>query len=291
LQIDRDTATLPEPAVSRAGFAGTPLDIPKFIQGFHGHDHFRDGAGGSQLCRNIAHAPARRPGHLAHLPRLLNRIDWAGLNLLITECFGAVGCASDWVAVDGKVLRGSSRDGERQALVIAVAHATGHEVARLPQTGPKTSEIPVVRQLLKDTGLERQKVTMDAGHCNPTTLSQIAHAGGTALVQVKGNQPELLYVCASRAVQEPALARLREMEKMHGRLTTWTKELLALRPGALGIRWDTSELRYLVTVLRETYSPRDKQTTRETSYYVTNAATALSSAGLLRELTGAIRGH
>lgn len=154
----------------------------------------------------------------AHLPRLLNRIDWTGLNLLITECFGATVGASDWVAVGGNVLRGSSRDGEHQALVIAVAHATGQDVARLLQAGPKTSEIPVVRQLLKDTGLECQKVTMDAGHCNPTPLAQIAQAGGTALVQVKENQPELLYVCGSRAVHEPALARLSELVQLLNRI-------------------------------------------------------------------------
>jgi len=117
--------------------------------------------------------PSRRPVSRGHLPRLLNVIEWDRLSALVTAHFGALQPTS-WVAVDGKALRGSSPAGERQAMVFAVSHATRCEVAQARQAGLKCSEIPVVRQFLRDTGLECQRVSLDALHCNPGTLRQCA---------------------------------------------------------------------------------------------------------------------
>ena len=51
-------------------------------------------------------------------------------------------------------------------------------VAQARQCVNKSSEIPIIRALLKDSGLEKQKVTLDAHHFNPTTTAQIHQAGG-----------------------------------------------------------------------------------------------------------------
>ncbi len=89
----------------------------------------------------------------------------------------------------------------------------------MPQIGDKESEIPVLRELLRESGLESCKLTMDAAHCNPTTLCQIERAGGQFIVQVKGNQPELTDRCIHLVQAEPPIAQLKTAEKGHGRLT------------------------------------------------------------------------
>jgi len=142
-----------------------------------------------------AHAISR-----AHLPRLLDKeINWEVLNQLIQMYFGfhiqENTVNNEWIAIDGKVLRGTLKGGEKQAVIHAISHDTRSEVAQACQSGSKSSEIPVVRQLLKETGLESKKITLDAHHCNPETTAQIASAGGTYLTQVKENQPTLLKQC------------------------------------------------------------------------------------------------
>jgi len=66
------------------------------------------------------------------------------------------------VAIDGKVIRGSLKAGEKQAIVHAVSHESRIDVAQAQQVGDKSSEIPVVRELLKETGLEANKISLDA---------------------------------------------------------------------------------------------------------------------------------
>ncbi|HEY8708014.1 MAG TPA: ISAs1 family transposase, partial [Burkholderiaceae bacterium] len=150
-----------------------------------------------------------KPVSRAHLPRLLGLVDLTALNELILEHFNARPGATGWYAVDGKVLRGSSRNGGRQAVVIAVSHDSSVEVGRHAQSGLKSSEIPVVRELLADIALEAARVTMDAMHCNPETLEQVQQAGGTYLTQVKENQPEMLCKAHAYAMQEPTLSKTR----------------------------------------------------------------------------------
>ncbi|MDM8564842.1 ISAs1 family transposase [Candidatus Halobeggiatoa sp. HSG11] len=105
----------------------------------------------------------------------------------------------EWVAVDGKVLKGTVKSGNKQAIVLAVSHKNRVLLAQAELIGSKSSEIPVVRQLLKKSGLERGKVTLDAHHCNPKTTAQIHRAGGHYLIQVKENQPILLKQCRELA--------------------------------------------------------------------------------------------
>lgn len=62
------------------------------------------------------------------------------------------------MAIDGKVLRGTLKGGEKQAVIHAISHDTRSEVAQACQSGSKSSEIPIVRQLLKETGLEGKKI-------------------------------------------------------------------------------------------------------------------------------------
>lgn len=234
-----------------------------------------------------------KPISRAHLPRLLESLDWQALNVIIERCFGVrlVPAARQWVAVDGKALRGTLDAGDKQNVVMAVAHATRECLAQAPQCGDKSSEIPVVRTLLNDSGLEKQKVTLDAHHFNPTTTAQIHQAGGVYLTQVKDNQTVFLEHCQTLGATTLPLAETTAHEKAHGRITTRRAQLFSLTPLTPAPRWENSGLSVLVIVTRETFEVSKQKTARETSYYVSNAALQSAAEPLVNELAQAIRQH
>jgi predicted transposase YbfD/YdcC len=238
---------------------------------------------------------AAKPISRAHLPRLLDGLDWPVLNGLVERCFGVrMECDGEgqWVAVDGKALRGTLDAGDKQNVILAVAHDTREAVAQARQCGDKSSEIPEVRTLLKDSGLEKRKVSLDAHHFNPTTLGQIHQAGGIYLTQAKENQPVFLQQCQALRTESPALAEAVEHDKAHGRVTTRRAQLFSLVSLTLDARWDDSGLSALMVVERETFEVSTQKTSFETSYYVSNQVPEPSTArSLAGELARAIRGH
>jgi len=231
----------------------------------------------------------------AHLPRLLNGLDWLALNKLIERCFG-VGMeyhqAKKWIAIDGKALRGTLDAGDKQNLVLAVGHDSRDVVAQARQCGDKSSEIPVVRELLKDSGLEKHKVSLDAHHFNPMTTAQIHQADGLYLTQAKENQAAFLKQCKLLLLRSLPLAETTGHEKAHGRVTTRRAQVFSLASLTLEPRWKNSGLSVLIVVERETSRIAGQKTSLETAYYVSNSA--LGPEGiepLAEELAKAIRCH
>lgn len=243
----------------------------------------------------LTQTPKETPISRAHLPRFLEGLNWPELNELIGRCFGAKIQANEakaWTAIDGKALRGTLGAGEKQNVVLAVDHCTREVVAMARQCGDKSSEIPVVRELLRDSGLDKQKVSLDAHHFNPATTAQIHQAGGLYITQAKENQATFLQQCKALRTQSSPLAETVEHEKAHGRVTTRKTQLFPL--GALGLhaRWEDSGLSTLVVVERETFDVSKKKSSFEASYYVSNPILKLYDINLLaRELTQAIRSH
>jgi predicted transposase YbfD/YdcC len=224
----------------------------------------------------------------------LEGLNWSVLNELIERCFGVRIQSHEttkWVAIDGKALRGTLDAGDKQNLILAVVHDTREVVAQARQCGDKSSEIPVVRELLKDSGLDQQKVSLDAHHFNPTTTAQIHQAGGLYLTQVKENQAIFLQQCKLVHKQFLPLAETFGHEKEHGRVTTRNASLFSLTSLILDYRWENSGLSTLVVVERKTFETAKQKTSFETSYYVSNAALESDVIKPLEELTQAIRRH
>jgi D-ribose pyranose/furanose isomerase RbsD len=121
----------------------------------------------------------------AYLPRMLAKIDWVALSVVINDCFGEQIKAliqDEWMSADEKVLRGTLKSGEKQAIIHVVSHESRIDVALACQAGDKSSEVTVMRKLMKETGLEKAKMSLDAHHCNPETMTQIEQAGGQYLI-------------------------------------------------------------------------------------------------------------
>jgi len=238
-----------------------------------------------------AHAISR-----AHLPRLLDKeINWDVLNQLIQVHFGfhiqENTVNNEWIAIDGKVLRGTLKGGEKQAVIHAISHDTRSEVAQACQSGSKSSEIPVVRQLLKETGLEGKKITLDAHHCNPKTTAQIASAGGTYLTQVKDNQPVLLKQCQLLEKEGALLFHSESHEKSNGRLTSRSACVFSMATVALDKRWENSLLGTLIIMKRKTVILKTGKESDESSYYISNSRVDENVPEMANNLAQAIRKH
>jgi predicted transposase YbfD/YdcC len=99
--------------------------------------------------------------------------------------------AIEGIAVDGKTLRGSQKQGAPGAhLLSALGHRLGLTLAQ--QAGAdKTNEIPMVLELLRQLVLEGRVVTMDALLTQRAIARQIVEAGGDYVLVVKDHQPQL----------------------------------------------------------------------------------------------------
>lgn len=228
----------------------------------------------------------------AHFPRMLAKIDWIALSIAINECYGDEINAlikDEWISADGKVMRGTLKSGEKQALIHAVSHDSRIDVAQARQAGDKSSEITVMRDLMKDTGLDKAKISLDAHHCNPETMTQIEQAGGNYLIQVKENQPKLLAHCQNQGIQLP-LAQAENCELSHGMICTRTAHLYNINLSDIDSRWKESGLGVLVVMKRKTFNKLTQKMTDETSYYLSNE-TNNNKQYAVENLAKVIRGH
>lgn len=100
--------------------------------------------------------------------------------------------SEDAIALDGKALRGSQKQGAAGAhLLSALAHRVGLTLAQ-QTVDDKTNEIPVALDLLRHMVLEGRIVTMDALLTQRQIAQHIVDTGGDYVMVVKANQPQLL---------------------------------------------------------------------------------------------------
>jgi hypothetical protein len=224
----------------------------------------------------------------AQLPRLLAPVEWATLQPVLGTHLGVQvesPAPGEWIAIDGKALRGSP--GEQ--VVLARAHHSGDLLAHQPVRGPKRSEGTTVRALLAQPPLAGRKVTLDALHCNPLTTAEIHQAQGGYLVQVKANQSALRTAVQTLAAAGAPLGTCQSVDKAHGRLEVRQAAFFSLAPLALPARWHRSGLSAVVRVERTTtHLPTAKQT-QAVAYYLTNQEVRAGAAQA--ELFTAIREH
>ncbi len=242
--------------------------------------------------RDITQRSQARPISRAQLPRILAVVDWQELNTVTEGHFGVrleKNEQDEWTAIDGKTLRGTDHHEERTLL--AVTHTTRTIQAQRPMTGPKDSEITAARDLLRETGLDEGKVTLDALHFNPKTTRQIHLAGGVYVIQVKDNQPELKDQLIYWAARVQPLGQASASEKAHGRLETRQGTFVALAGLTVDPRWAESGFQTLVVMERQTVEVASQKRSAETSYYVSNLHVAPEQQPAQADLFNAIRGH
>jgi predicted transposase YbfD/YdcC len=245
--------------------------------------------------REVTKMPKARLISRAHLPRLLAIVPLDELNDMVEAHFGVrleVNNDDEWTAIDSKTLRGttSADDKQGERTLLAVTHTKRDILAQRPMSGPKTSEITAARELLRETGLEKGKVTLDALHMNPTTTAQINLAGGIYIIQVKDNQEELRKQCERLAGEDAPLGVIATVEKGHGRQETRKGAFFDLEKIEFPERWSDSGLQTLIVMERQTVKTAQRKASSEVSYYVSNQVSPEQS-NVQSELFTAIRQH
>ncbi len=195
----------------------------------------------------------------------------------------------EWVALDGKTLRGTDQAQERTLL--AVTHTQRHILAQRAMHGPKESEIPAVRTLLSETGLEKSAVTLDALHLNPTTTAQIQQVGGHYIIQAKENQPKLRAQLQQVAAQATALGTQATTNTGHGRIEQRHGTFYDVSAGVFAERWANSGFQTLIVMERERFEVAQHKRTFETSYYLSNIEVTAGEDASQQALFAAIREH
>ncbi|MBC3795376.1 ISAs1 family transposase [Spirosoma utsteinense] len=259
------------------------------LSSLHRHmaNHFDD------LCR-VLQLTNQRVVSRPQLPRLLAKVNGIVFADLLFQRFGLVLTLQQqaWFALDGKELRGSIEPANKrgQACVSVVAHRGEAIAGQAYYNGTKESERPVATQLLADTGMHNQKITLDALHLIPLTIKTIHEKGGLYLVGLKANQ-QILYRpwVGSSSVKVADYDRADKPERGHGRIAQRSYSCFAMNRHPLALRWQTSGMQTLVRVVRVRQSLAGLELSRETSYFVSNAL--VNQQGQADELFDAVRQH
>jgi DDE_Tnp_1-associated/Transposase DDE domain len=127
------------------------------------------------------------------------------------------------IAVDGKTLRGSKKQGAPEThLVSVLAHRAGLTLTQ-QAVAAKTNEIKEVETVFGQLVLTGRIVTMDALLTQRQVAQTIVEAGGDYVMIVKGNQPQLKADIALVFTLPPAGDRqesTRTVDVGHGRIET-----------------------------------------------------------------------
>lgn len=129
---------------------------------------------------------------------------------------------TEGIAVDGKTLRGSRKQGAPGAhLLSALSHRLGLTLAQ-QAVDEKTNEITVIQAVLRSLVLEGRVITVDALLTQREVADTILEGGGDYLMIVKGNQPQLQQdiqlVFQDPRVLADTMATTETVEGGHGRI-------------------------------------------------------------------------
>jgi len=236
--------------------------------------------------------PFSPPISRSQLPNVLATICLKVFEGILFANFGVVLSEEErqWFAVDGKELKGSIETGNTrgEAIVQAVTHKERIVQSQDFYTGTKESEIPAVRNILKDNNLEGQKISMDALHCNPTTLELINESGGIYLVGLKDNQKELLTECVDVIrFSKPTFTFTQEemIKPKHGRIEIRAYSVYNISKEEKAERWENCKINTLIRVKRDITEVKTQKNSTEISYHISN------QKDCYLELCHAIRKH
>ena len=123
------------------------------------------------------------------------------------------------VAVDGKAIRSTSKDGKpHSALQIITAYMTETGlILGQEKIHEKTNEIPTFQEMLEILNVKGKIITADAMHCQKETCKKITRKGGEYVLTLKKNQPEL-FNDVKIYFDNEKLESFATVEKNHGRI-------------------------------------------------------------------------
>lgn len=130
--------------------------------------------------------------------------------------------SEDYIAMDGKTLKGTMTDyREKSQNALKVVSAFSYEqnliIDYVSFEGKKTSEVTVVKEMIKQIPLINKVFTLDAAHCNQETTQLIVDRLNDYLITVKKNQIKLFEELESITKKEQAISKNITKEISHDR--------------------------------------------------------------------------
>jgi predicted transposase YbfD/YdcC len=184
------------------------------------------------------------------------------------------------LAVDGKRLRGSARDGHQVHLLAALDHHHGAVLAQR-EVGAATNEISQFQPLLAGLDLEGVIVTADAMHTQRDHASFLVERGADYLLVVKANQPALHAQLAGLPWRQvPVMDRTRD--QAHRRVELRTLKVVAVA----GLCFPHAA--QAIQVTRRVRAPGSRRWRAVSAYAVTSLDLGTVSPA---QLAGWLRGH
>jgi predicted transposase YbfD/YdcC len=184
------------------------------------------------------------------------------------------------IAVDGKTLRGSARQGHQVHLLAALDHHDGAVLAQR-EVPTATNEISEFQPLLAGLDLAGAVVTADALHTQCDHAAFLVEAGADYLLVVKANQPTLHAQLAGLPWRTiPVMDRTRDHG--HGRVEVRTLKVAAVA----GLCFPHAA--QAIQVIRRVRAPGSRRWRTVTAYAVTSLALGTASPA---QLAGWLRGH
>ena len=210
----------------------------------------------------------------SHLPIILKKVNVIEFGNLVLAHFGIALTEQEksWFSMDGKEMRGTILTGDTrgEAIVQAVHQESKMVYNQGYYNGSKESERGVVRELLRETGLASQGVSLDALHFVPSTLSCIAESGGYYMVGLKENQSEIYKDIEQLFKLKKADYQLFNKEKGHGRIETREYRLLNVSKEYFDKRWRFAQLKAAIEVKRTRLDMKTGKLSEEISLYMSN---------------------
>jgi predicted transposase YbfD/YdcC len=196
--------------------------------------------------------------------------------------------ASEGIAVDGKTLRGSQKQGAPGVhLLSALGHRLGLTLAQ-QAVADKTNEIPVVMDLFRQVVLEGRVVTMDALLTQRSIAQKIVEEGGDYVMGVKENQPQLRDDIATVFALPPIQGEIRTVAETvdcgHGRIEHRRLDTSDVLVGYS----DWPELAQVFQLNRQVISKKTGAVRAEVVMGVTSLASERADAARILAL---VRGH
>jgi predicted transposase YbfD/YdcC len=184
------------------------------------------------------------------------------------------------IAVDGKTLRGSARDGHQVHLLAALDHHDGAVLAQRQVDGAP-GEVPAFQPLLAGLDLAGVVVTADALHTQRDHASFLVGRGADYLLVVKTNQPTLHAQLAGLPWRQiPVMDHTRDHG--HGRVEVRTLKVAAVA----GLCFPHAT--QAIQVIRRVRAPGSRRWRTVTVYPVTSLALGSASPA---QLAGWLGGH
>jgi hypothetical protein len=174
-----------------------------------------------------------------------------------------------WFSGDGKDLKGSIASGDSRgvAVVQLVSHETGSVLHSHFYDGRKESEKPAIREVLEQSGALGQKISLDAFHFSPQTLSLIHQAKGQYLISLKKNQKKLLAHMQEVSTCLPVQCTFKTTDKGHRRIETRHYQVFDIKNKQLDKRFKKTGLTTHIKVQRQRLTLKNQKQTNEIAFY------------------------